>query len=80
MTTKEDPRSGKPLEEWGERVGRKIGETVSDLEQETERLVAYLNAEVVPAARDHSTRALRTAAQKLAEFADYLDDQKKKQG
>ncbi|HXZ79458.1 MAG TPA: hypothetical protein VEG30_05965 [Terriglobales bacterium] len=80
MSSKDNPGSGKPLEEWGERVGRKIGETVGDMEKETERLVAYLNTEVVPAAREHSTRALRIAAQKLAEFADYLDDQKRKQG
>jgi len=80
MSSKDNPGSGKPPEEWGERLGRKIGETVGELEQETERLIAYLNAEVVPAAREHSTRALRTAAQKLAEFADYLEDQKRKQG
>jgi hypothetical protein len=63
-----------------ERVGRKIGETIGQLEKETERLINYINAEVVPAVRQESTVALRTAAQKLAEFADYLDDQKRKQG
>jgi len=63
-----------------EKVGRKIGETVGQIEKEAERLINYLNAEVVPAVRQESTVALRTAAQKLAEFADYLDDQKRKQG
>ena len=63
-----------------ERVGRKIGETFGQLEKETERLINYINAEVVPAVRQESTTALRTAAQKLAEFADYLDDQKRKRG
>ena len=66
--------------ETGERVGRKIGEVVGQLEKETERLIQYINAEVVPAVRQESTVGLRKAAQKLAEFADYLDDQKRKQG
>jgi len=51
------------------------------LERESERLINYINAEVVPAIRGESTTALRTAAEKLQQFADYLDDQKrKKQG
>jgi len=66
--------------ETGERVGRKIGEVVGQLEKETERLIQYINAEVVPAVRQESTVGLRKAAQKLAEFADYLDDQRRKQG
>jgi hypothetical protein len=66
--------------ETGERVGRKIGEVVGQLEKETERLIQYINAEVVPAVRQESTVGLRKAAQKLAEFADYLDDQKRKKG
>lgn len=66
--------------EVGEKVGRKIGETVNQIEREAERLVNYINSEVVPAVRQESTSVLRTAAQKLAEFADYLDDQKRKQG
>jgi hypothetical protein len=65
--------------EVGEKVGRKIGETVNQIEREAEKLIGYLNSEVVPAVRQESTSALRTAAQKLAEFADYLDDQKRKQ-
>jgi hypothetical protein len=28
---------------------------------------------VVPAVRTHSTKALRTASQKLTEFADYME-------
>ena len=37
------------------------------------RLGYYLNDEVVPAVRTHSTRALRVASQKLSEFADYME-------
>jgi hypothetical protein len=74
-----DETKQKRAAETGERVGRKIGEVVGQLEKETERLIQYINAEVVPAVRQESTVGLRKAAQKLAEFADYLDDQKRKQ-
>ena len=57
----------------GERVNRKIEEAARTLELETERLVTYINNEVVPEVRKHSSRGLRTASQKLREFADYLD-------
>jgi len=59
-------------------LGRKIGQTVGEMEKEAEKLVNYLNSEVVPAVREQSTVNLRKAAQKLAEFADYLDDSKRK--
>jgi hypothetical protein len=36
-------------------------------------LITYLNEEVVPAVRKHSTKALRIAAQKLAHFADFME-------
>ncbi len=57
----------------GERVNRKIEQAARTLELETERLIAYLNNEVVPEVRKHSSRGLRTASEKLRDFADYLD-------
>ncbi len=56
-----------------EHAGRKLDEAAHRLEQETERLIAYLNDEVVPSARKHSSRSLRKAAQELSKFADYLE-------
>jgi len=35
--------------------------------------IKYLNDEVVPAVRQHSTKALRVASEKLSEFADYME-------
>jgi hypothetical protein len=67
-------------EDFGERVGRTIGEVTNQVEKEAEKIISYINAEVVPAVREQSTVALRTAAEKLAAFADYLDDSKRKQG
>jgi hypothetical protein len=59
-------------------LGRKIGQTVGEMEKEAEKLINYLNAEVVPAVREQSSVGLRKAAEKLAEFANYLDDSKRK--
>ncbi len=56
-----------------ERVNRKIEEAARTLEAETERFIQYINNEVVPEVRKHSSRGLRTASDKLREFAEYLD-------
>jgi hypothetical protein len=69
----------KRMEDLGAKVGRGIGEAANQLEKESERLINFINAEVVPAIRGESTTALRTAAEKLQKFADYLDDKKRKQ-
>ncbi len=59
------------------KANQKIADFAERLEKETADLIAYLNNEVVPAARTHSTKVLRVASQKLSEFADYLDRQKR---
>jgi hypothetical protein len=65
------------LEEAGARVNQKVADVTERLERETAELITYLNNEVVPAIRAHSTKALRVAADKLAKMADYLDEQKR---
>ncbi len=55
------------------RVTQTINEAAERLEKEIPEFIKYLNDEVVPAVRTHSTKALRVASQKLAEFADYMD-------
>ena len=57
----------------GERFNRTIEDATRSIEQETEKFVAYINNEVVPEIRRHSSRGLRTAAEKLRDFADFLD-------
>jgi len=54
-------------------VTQTINEAAERLEKEIPEFIKYLNDEVVPAVRTHSTKALRVASQKLAEFADYMD-------
>lgn len=61
-----------------EAAGKKLGRSLEDqgLDKDAD-IISYLNDEVVPAIRSHSTQALRTAAGKLAQFADYMDRQRR---
>jgi hypothetical protein len=64
------------LEEVGKQVDQAVSQAAARLERETERLIAYLNDEVVPAVRRGSSRQLRNASQKLSRFADYLESKR----
>lgn len=66
------------VEDASARVGKTISDAAGRLEQEIPEFIKYLNDEVVPAVRSHSTQALRTASQKLAEFADYMEQHPRK--
>jgi len=66
------------VEDASARFNRSVANIAETLEKETANLVLYLNDDVVPAVRNHSSKALRTAATKLAEFADYLEAQRTK--
>jgi hypothetical protein len=63
---KDSPPRSTPLGDIGRRV-----------DSEIEQMISYINNEVVPAVRGHSSRALRTAADKLSKFADYMDQHRK---
>ena len=66
------------VEDASARFNRSVANIAETLEKETANLILYLNDEVVPAVRNHSSKALRTAASKLAEFADHLEAQRNK--
>jgi hypothetical protein len=59
------------------RAGRSLDEAARRMEQETERLISYLNDEVIPEVRKHSSRGLRKASEELAKFAAYLEERQK---
>lgn len=61
------------VEDASARVNQTINEAAQRLEKEIPEFIKYLNDEVVPAVRSQSTKALRVASQKLAEFADYME-------
>jgi len=65
------------VEEASARLNRSVSNLAESLEKETAELVTYLNNEVVPAVRTHSSKALRNAAGKLSEFAEYLETHRK---
>ena len=65
------------VEEASARINRSVTNIAETLEKETSELVTYLNDEVVPAVRTNSSKALRTAAEKLSKFADFLETQRK---
>jgi hypothetical protein len=52
-------------EEFGRKVGRELGEIVN-----------YIDKDVVPTVREHSTQGLRTAAEKLLQLAEYMEKHK----
>lgn len=52
---------------------RKVEQAADRLEKETAEFIKYLNDEVVPAVRQHSSKALRVAADKMARLADYME-------
>jgi hypothetical protein len=54
-------------------LNEKVTETSARIEKEAQELIAYLNNEVVPAIRTHSTKALRVASDKLTELATYIE-------
>jgi hypothetical protein len=57
---------------------RKVEQATDHLEKEAAEFITYLNDEVVPAVRQHSTKALRIASEKLSHLADYMDQAKTK--
>lgn len=65
------------VEQASARFGRSLLNAAETLEKETAELVTFLNDEVVPTVRIHSSKALRTASGKLAEFADFLESMHK---
>jgi hypothetical protein len=66
------------VEEASARFNRSVANLAETLEKETAELVTYLNNEVVPAVRGHSSKALRVAAGKLSEFAEFLEKNQKR--
>jgi hypothetical protein len=65
------------VEEASARFNRSVENIADTLEKETASLATYLNDEVIPVVRTHSSKALRTAAGKLSAFADFLEAQRR---
>ena len=66
----------RPFQTAGERLDDLLGEASARIEEETASLIQYINDELVPAIRQHSSSALRIASEKLAQAADHMDASK----
>lgn len=66
------------MDETAARVNKSVGSAAERLEKESADFIAYLNKEVVPAVRTRSSKALRIAAQKLHDLANFMDENQKK--
>ena len=78
MAAESNQKPNTPLEDFGRKLDKEFGEAARKLEQESEKVIIYLNNEVVPAIRNQSTKALRVAAEKLSKLAEYMDQHRSK--
>ena len=76
MTPDDTPKSKVSFAELGRKLDQGFGQAAEKLDQESEKVITYLNDEVVPSIRTHSTKALRIAAEKLARLADFMDKER----
>ena len=74
----EDNKSSRRFQTAGERLDDLLGDASTRIEEETQTLINYINDELVPAIRQHSTNALRVASEKLSQAADHMDSRKPK--
>jgi hypothetical protein len=70
----------RPFQTAGEKLDDVLGDTTARIEEEAQLLIKYINDELVPAIRQHSTNALRIASDKLAKAADHMDSSKQNKG
>jgi len=69
-----DPKQpNDPFERMGRKLDSEFGDAAQKLEKEKERIIAYLNNDVVPAIRNHSSKALRAASEQLNRLAEFMD-------
>jgi hypothetical protein len=61
------------VEDASARVSQTINEAVERLEKEIPEFIKYLNDDIVPTVRSHSSKALRGASEKLAALAKYME-------
>ena len=70
---KQSKTARRPFSTAGERLDDMLGDTTKRIEEETQMLIAYINDELVPAIREHSSKALRVASEKMAEAAEMME-------
>lgn len=66
-------RASSRVKEAGRRLDEKLSQAEERIQQELGEIITYLDEEVVPQVRQHSSRTLRELARKMADLADYMD-------
>jgi hypothetical protein len=59
--------------EFGRQVEEKFNQTMPRVEADLNRVIAYINDEVVPSVRENSSKALKVAAEQLTRLAERID-------
>ena len=75
---KQSKTARRPFSTAGERLDDMLGDTTKRIEEQTQTLIAYINDELVPAIREHSSSALRIASEKLTQAAEMMEADKKR--
>ena len=73
MASERDSKRKGSFEHLGRRLDEEFGDAARKVEKESERVISYLNDEVVPSIRKGSSKALRVAAEQLHKLAEYMD-------
>jgi len=66
-------KGSRPFTTAGEKLDDMLGDTTKRVEEEAQKLIAYINNELVPAIREHSSTALRIASEKMNQAADMME-------
>jgi bisphosphoglycerate-dependent phosphoglycerate mutase len=64
------------FEEMGRKVDGHMNDAAERVDDEVQRVIAFLNDKVVPEVRQNSSKALRGAAEQLAKLAEHLDSRR----
>ncbi|HZL66613.1 MAG TPA: hypothetical protein VFC29_04705 [Candidatus Limnocylindrales bacterium] len=77
MVQKKSKKTGPSFQTAGAKLDDVLGDASKRIEEETKTLIAYINNELVPAIREHSSNGMRMASEKLKQAADMMDAGKK---
>jgi len=71
-----DQRTGGGFENFGRKVDESFQSAKRKVEAELQRLVRFINDEVVPDVRREGSQALRIAAEQMQKLAEFLESNK----
>jgi bisphosphoglycerate-dependent phosphoglycerate mutase len=79
MDQSSENKANSRFENFGRRVDERFQQALPRMEEELNKVIAYINDQVVPQVRQGSSSALRTAADGLRKLAEQLDNHRGEQ-